>query len=129
MFDFAKSEKLKPTDLKSSEPIKTSDYTTYGMTETCNNCVHYEACKAMYQIAYKDFNNYTFIRACELYKSAADVEEVKHGQWIEVDDGVLIGNGKHIECSKCGTWRKDKQKLNYCPNCGAKMDGGKQDDL
>lgn len=53
----------------------------------------------------------------------ADVAEVKHGRWMEVDDGVLIGDGKHIECSECGTWAKDKQKSNYCSHCGAKMDG------
>ena len=54
----------------------------------------------------------------------ADVAEVRHGEWIEVDDGVLIGDGKHLECSECHIWKKDKQKSNYCPHCGAKMDGG-----
>ena len=57
----------------------------------------------------------------------ADVVEVKHGEWIEVDDGVLIGDGKHIECSECGTWAKDKQKSNYCSHCGAKMDGERRE--
>lgn len=49
-------------------------------------------------------------------------QKVEHGEWIVVDDGVLIGDGKHLECSKCGVWKKDRQKSNYCPNCGAKMD-------
>ena len=57
----------------------------------------------------------------------ADVVEVKHGEWFEVDDGIDIGSGKHLECSICGKWKKDRIKSNYCPNCGAKMDGGKKE--
>ena len=57
----------------------------------------------------------------------ADVVEVKYGEWLEVDDGIDIGSGKHLECSICGKWKKDRIKSNYCPNCGAKMDGGKKE--
>lgn len=54
-----------------------------------------------------------------------DAEPVRHGEWIDhPDDRCSLFNG--WECSEC------KQivsggKGNYCPNCGAKMDGGKQD--
>lgn len=58
----------------------------------------------------------------------ADVEEVRHGKWIESEDdyyGLYI-----IKCSLCReVWCfevKDDVKLmnyNYCPNCGARMDG------
>lgn len=51
---------------------------------------------------------------------AADVEPVKHGRWIEhIDHEMLTG---YDECSVChfGTIGQS----NYCPNCGAKMDGG-----
>ena len=57
----------------------------------------------------------------------ADVVEAKRGEWFEVDDGIDIGSGKHLECSICGKWKKDRIKSNYCPNCGAKMDGGKKE--
>ena len=52
---------------------------------------------------------------------AADVAPVRHGQWKTNSDrpDTLI-------CSicKCGfdMWKHDPH--NYCPNCGAKMDGG-----
>lgn len=47
---------------------------------------------------------------------AADVIEVVHGRWIE---------GKTLEkCSVCG--KKGFPDWKYCPNCGAKMDGGKE---
>lgn len=51
----------------------------------------------------------------------ADVAPVKHGHWIQVDKNKC-------ECSNCGIIvliavypHGDK---NYCPNCGARMDGG-----
>ena len=122
MFDFAKSEKLKPTDLKPSEPTKTSSEKVMKKYIDADKLC--EGLRGMASVL-APFKRNTIFGVIETIKimHAADVEEVKHGQWIEVDDGVLIGNGKHIECSECGTWRKDKQKLNYCPNCGAKMDG------
>ena len=54
----------------------------------------------------------------------ADVAPVRHGRWIHTDlaDHWL---GKD-ECSECTYHEKDRSDLshfNYCPNCGAKMDG------
>jgi len=45
----------------------------------------------------------------------------KVGRWIkhrhaEIVDGVLV----NYECSYCHDWIKEKS--NYCPNCGAKME-------
>lgn len=52
---------------------------------------------------------------------AADVEEVKHGEWI---DKLVECNGvaeiKSV-CSLCGNPNK-RYKPPYCPHCGAKMD-------
>ena len=57
----------------------------------------------------------------------ADVEEVKHGEWQEEYYG-----SDNIVCSSCGhMWNildNDTHTFNHCPNCGAKMDGGKEDD-
>ena len=49
----------------------------------------------------------------------ADVVEVRHGEWV--DKGGYFPN-----CSECDTWTdwsNGTAELNYCPNCGAKMDG------
>ena len=51
-----------------------------------------------------------------------DAVPVKHGKWIV--------KGQDIFCSVCGeesayTWSGASKFSNYCPNCGAKMDGGK----
>ena len=62
---------------------------------------------------------------------AADVAPVVHGKWIWADDG-------YCRCSECrqrapvvyGVLIEDYQDeprttmTDFCPNCGAKMDGG-----
>ena len=49
---------------------------------------------------------------------AADVAPVVHGRWIMHDDEF----GLTCECSVCQI--ETMGDGNYCPNCGAKMDGG-----
>lgn len=45
---------------------------------------------------------------------------VKHGYWTERAKSIL---GLPTEaCSECAEWSVGDNK-NYCPNCGAKMDG------
>lgn len=61
---------------------------------------------------------------------AVDAVEVKHGRWLECDDGW---GDIHYQCSECGQeWNLDagtpeENNMNHCPNCGAKMDGGEED--
>ena len=53
---------------------------------------------------------------------AADVAPIVHGRWEEASDG------DGIVCPFCRTdfctIIYDTEYFNYCPNCGAKMDGG-----
>ena len=56
-----------------------------------------------------------------------DAVEVVHGRWIykwdaDRDPKKLF---VRIVCSECNL--HTGQKSNYCPNCGAKMDGGNED--
>ena len=55
----------------------------------------------------------------------ADVEEVKHGEWKSGNDLYY-----RVNCSLCGYEHYlgafYQYSGNYCPNCGAKMDGGKK---
>ena len=58
------------------------------------------------------------IFVAEKFPVAADVVEVKHGRWIPFKSEHA---GDIQYCSVCDvgcTWQPD-----YCPNCGAKMDG------
>ena len=46
----------------------------------------------------------------------ADVAEVRHGKWSK--------NGNGRDCSICGfKYYANGGLFNYCPKCGAKMDG------
>lgn len=60
---------------------------------------------------------------------SADVKPVKRGYWEEVIDYGGWGD-THYRCSVCGEeWYLEDGKpkdnnMNFCPHCGAKMDGG-----
>ena len=52
-----------------------------------------------------------------------DAMEVVHGRWINqrsIFSGMFQIKGQ--DCSECG-YTIGENPLNYCPNCGAKMDG------
>ena len=53
----------------------------------------------------------------------ADVVEVRHGEWLDCHSIAFTE-----ECSVCGRcvdldYFGRRNRYNYCPNCGAKMDG------
>ena len=52
------------------------------------------------------------------------VEPVKHGRWIDaypdIEPNPMFMYGI---CSECGFEQGISKYLNYCPNCGANMDG------
>ena len=55
----------------------------------------------------------------------ADVAPVRHGRWIyaypDIEPNPMFMYGI---CSECGFEQGISKYLSYCPNCGAKMDGG-----
>lgn len=54
----------------------------------------------------------------------ADVAPVVHGRWVtHYRSGTPVAEGYVSTC--CDMW--NNRKSNYCPNCGAKMDGGDSD--
>ena len=59
----------------------------------------------------------------------ADVVEVKHGEWGLIDECANEG----VYCSVCYKkvyktyYANQKIKSKFCPNCDAKMDGGKKE--
>lgn len=52
------------------------------------------------------------------WQPAADVAPVAHGQWVESD----IPGSMLSKCTVCG-FRCGAYTFNFCPHCGAKMDG------
>lgn len=64
---------------------------------------------------------------------AADVEEVKHGNWIDVPLNVYndrYGMNKYNLRTKCSVCEyampREYPRFNICPNCGAKMGKGQE---
>lgn len=63
----------------------------------------------------------------ELMKQLSDAQTVRHGRWIAEDEYYV--DDTYI-CSACGyefiitAGDLESNELNYCPRCGAKMDGG-----
>ena len=52
---------------------------------------------------------------------SADVAQVRHGEW----EIVVGSNGKeYMVCTCCRVSQDLTGVFTYCPNCGAKMDGG-----
>ena len=81
----------------------------------CENCKNKDSCFPYPEMRAK----------CPVYKTpAADVEPIQHGEWniVYVDTGH-IDMEKMYKCSVCGS----RKYIDYyhCPNCRAKMDGGK----
>lgn len=77
------------------------------------------------QLVHAGFKSYSdagqmYLKAKQIVRSAPaiDAAPVVHGEWIELheENGHEVGT-----CSHC---RHVRIVDNYCPNCGAKMDGG-----
>lgn len=77
-------------------------------------------------MAAKWMDGYDGAMAMEIAASApaADVAPVVHGRWVtHYRSGTTVAEGYVSTC--CDMW--NSRKSDYCPNCGAKMDGGGSD--
>lgn len=54
----------------------------------------------------------------------ADVAEVKHGEWMKEGCGLRVCSECNFEYDHAGM---PNEGLEYCPNCGAKMDGERKE--
>lgn len=54
-----------------------------------------------------------------------DAEFVRYAFWKFKEDRAIV-DGKDWVCSNCRKAQRCKE--NYCPNCGARMDGGVEDE-
>lgn len=52
--------------------------------------------------------------------NAPTIDPVRHGEWIATEDPWFSA------CSVCGYLEYECNGGNYCPECGAKMDGGEE---
>ena len=65
------------------------------------------------------------VKTLLLRQPTADVAPVVHGRWVtHYRSGTTVAEGYVSTC--CDMW--NNRKSDYCPNCGAKMDGGDSDE-
>ena len=95
---------------------------------TCIDCIHQYCCKYDRFFGIDDVEN-----KCNYFKPTADVQEVKHGKWIDVfvrevyipteKTTIALTEQKCSCCNVVTTFKGDKQYLFdfNCPNCGADM--------
>ena len=103
---------------------------------TCEDCIHNEVCYR--REACNDIEEHIRKLGCMDFIARADVQGIKHGKWIETQEPLGWCDVDCAECSVCHeSWIIDEDSSiedyecmwHYCPNCGAKMDGGTNDEM
>ena len=95
---------------------------------TCkNDCLHHPVCRLPFNTSETQVE---FAQVCHHFKNKADFVEVKHGEWV-------ISKRKEVcICSNCKKavpfvlicTEPHKIEYDFCPHCGAKMDGERKKD-
>ena len=97
---------------------------------TCANCEHndgmvYASMPPRYRCA--------ITKELHLGNEACNVEfkPVKHGRWLKTGQSFIFPEKfRNYFCSEC-LFELDRKSIRteyrYCPNCGAKMDGGENE--
>lgn len=86
------------------------------MAKSCWDCIHCDVCANIDGFSH----HVSDVSKCKHFKDKADVEPVKCEKW----EVVWTYNNFIKHMYKCPTCEKNQfARSNYCPNCGAKMDG------
>ena len=89
----------------------------------CEKCIHGEICADR---GWMDEGDERALVECCNFKNKEDFVEVKHGEWIDRDESYWETRCTCSNCNKDGiTIDGYPVHTDYCPNCGAKMDGDK----
>lgn len=86
-----------------------------------------EALKNEIATSTETFNTGSVFRAINR-QAAADVAPVVHGRWDDSGRYTFPSGDTAVRCTNCGCALTESEyhlnNWNYCPVCGAKMDGG-----
>ena len=99
-------------------------------TKSCSDCIHFDVC---YKIEHfgRDLEDTS---PCEQFISK-DVVPVRHGHWKKgkgnerpTESGFIHDDRYFCDCCGWGCCCETKLDFSFCPNCGAKMFGGEEND-
>lgn len=90
--------------------------TLLGRLEDIENSMIWDAQNCALLFAFRKFINKA---------SAVDAAEVVHGRWVWKPINKYTSR---LHCSVCDNDYGADGKYNYCPNCGAKMDGERREE-
>jgi len=85
--------------------------------------------RAVLECNFAGFKDEVIETAVKRIMEHVDKNEPKHGRWLPYE----FGNERWHKCSVCGVADEYINSFgleairNYCPNCGARMDGGEND--
>ena len=86
------------------------------MSKNCWDCIHCDVCANIDGFSH----HVSDVSKCKHFNGKADVEPVKREKW----EVVRTHNNFIKHMYKCLACEKNQfARSNYCPNCGAKMDG------
>ena len=107
----------------------------YELAEQVRNSMDYNPHKDLKIARNHRLEHEHFLR---LIAAEPTLDPVKHAQWIDIYGGKYAN--PRYACSSCGgkalwdnvqdellSWHEVQVLSDFCPHCGAKMDGGKDD--
>lgn len=90
---------------------------------TCKDCIHERVCFALIKSGLPYDDLLPAEAFCMTFKNKADVVEVRHSYW---QCSNVRMSSRDITCRYCHrteTISNGSEDFEYCPHCGAKMDG------
>lgn len=83
----------------------------------CETCLYNKNCQ------YLAKHPHTIVEDCSAYENAGEWKKVQRGYWY-----TDYARQPLSVCSNCDL-SNGNNRTKYCPHCGARMDGGRENDL
>ena len=87
----------------------------------CGDCFHAELCEKSEMLVGFSRDNPAY---CGMFLNSADVAQVRHWRWMNANSRPKTYWRRCTACGGLSYFCGIGCSYKYCPNCGAKMDGG-----
>ena len=81
--------------------------------------------------SYSTYMSYEIMDSVDDSIVEEELEPVRHGRWLSWEEQFhktpKRKNNLGVFCDKCH--KHNDNRTDYCPNCGARMDGGAEDEV